>query len=239
MSGHDIYTEKFEKALSLVPLSELQAAIVKGRYIPMLHHIRVRTYRTGLIFHSSRIVITIGSLVVPALLSIQGFGTTNMEVYWTTWTISLMVTICNALVALFKFDKRYYDLHTILERLISEGWQYIELTGKYSGYYTRGISPTHENQFMYFCHSVEKIRMKQVEDEYYKSEAESQKQPASQEKGLIPPTPQEGDLAAVPPAISRAVQEQLSQQDVDGASQKNKKSKENGSPTSVSVSFDL
>lgn len=238
MSDHDIYTEKFEKALSLVPLSELQAAIVKGRYIPMLHHIRIRTYRTGLVFHSSRIVITIGSLVVPALLSIQGFGTTNKEVYWTTWTISLLVTVCNALVALFKFDKRYYSLHTILERLVSEGWQYIELTGKYSGYYTRGTIATHENQFVYFSHSVEKIRMKQVEDEYYKSEAESQKQPTSHEKGFVPPTPQEGDLAAVPPAISRAVQQQLSQQDVDGG-EKNKKSKENGTPQSVSVCFDM
>lgn len=238
MSDHDIYTEKFEKALSLVPLSELQAAIVKGRYIPMLHHIRIRTYRTGLVFHSSRIVITIGSLVVPALLSIQGFGTTNKEVYWTTWTISLLVTVCNALVALFKFDKRYYSLHTILERLVSEGWQYIELTGKYSGYYTRGTIATHENQFVYFSHSVEKIRMKQVEDEYYKSEAESQKQPTSHEKGFVPPTPQEGDLAAVPPAISRAVQQQLSQQDVDGG-EKNKKSKEDRTPQSVSVCFDM
>ena len=238
MSDHDIYTEKFEKALSLVPLSELQAAIVKGCYIPMLHHIRIRTYRTGLVFHSSRIVITIGSLVVPALLSIQGFGTTNKEVYWTTWTISLLVTVCNALVALFKFDKRYYSLHTILERLVSEGWQYIELTGKYSGYYTRGTIATHENQFVYFSHSVEKIRMKQVEDEYYKSEAESQKQPTSHEKGFVPPTPQEGDLAAVPPAISRAVQQQLSQQDVDGG-EKNKKSKEDRTPQSVSVCFDM
>ena len=239
MSHHDIYTEKFEKALSLVPLSELQSAIVKGRYIPMLQHVRIRTYRTGLIFHSSRIIITIGSLVVPALLSIHGFGTTNMEVYWTTWTISLLVTVCNALVALFKFDKRYYSLHTILERLISEGWQYIELTGKYSGYYTRGTTPTHENQFVYFSHSVEKIRMKQVEDEYYKSEAESQKQPTTQEKGFVPPTPQQGDLAAVPPAISMAVHEQLSQQDVDGSGEKNKKSKEDGSPQSVSECFDM
>lgn len=238
MSDHDIYTEKFENALRLVPLSELQAAIVKGRYIPMLHHIRVRTYRTGLVFHSSRIVITIGSLVVPALLSIQGFGTTNKEVYWTTWTISLLVTVCNALVALFKFDKRYYSLHTILERLVSEGWQYIELTGKYSGYYTRGTIATHENQFVYFSHSVEKIRMKQVEDEYYKSEAESQKKPTTQEKGLVPPTPQQGDLAAVPPAISMAVHEQLSQQEVDGG-EKNKKSKEDRAPQSVSVCFDM
>ena len=80
--------------------------------------------------------------------------------------------------------------------------------------------------------------MKQVEDEYYKSEAESQKQPTSQEKGFVPPTPQDGDLAAVPPAISRAVHEQLSQQEVDGG-EKNKKSKEDSTPASVSVCFDM
>ena len=52
---------------------------------------------------------------------------------------------------------------------MSEGWQYVGLTGRYSGILTHNTQePTHENQYKYFCHYVEKIKLKQVEDEYYK-----------------------------------------------------------------------
>jgi hypothetical protein len=237
--------QQFEEALSHVELTTLQKSIVQGRYIPMIRHIYLRTNNISLLFHSSRIIITIGSLIVPALLSIQGVSNTNVQVYWATWVISLLVTISNALVALFKFDKRYYYLHTILERLISEGWQYIELTGKYSGYYIHGKTSTHENQFVYFCHSVEKIRMKQVEDEYYKPE-ENQTQAVasgatnvSKLASLLPPTPQEGEFS-VTPDIALAVKEQLSRQSVENAGGgKDKESEKNRKVESVSVSFDM
>ncbi len=91
-----------------------------------------------------------------------------MKIYWSTWIISLFVTMCNGLQALFKLDKKYYSIHTTLEQLISEGWQFIELTAKYSGFYTSGMKPTHDNQFIFFCYAVEKIRMRQIEEEYYK-----------------------------------------------------------------------
>jgi hypothetical protein len=82
--------------------------------------------------------------------------------------LSLLVTICNGILTLFKVDKKYYFLHTTLEQLKSEAWQYLYLTGKYGGYYSKGIIPTHENQYIFFCHNIEKIKLKQVEEEYYK-----------------------------------------------------------------------
>jgi hypothetical protein len=121
------------------------------------------------LFHTSRSIITVGSLIVPALLSIQ-YNTSSSDfeltIYWSTWILSLLVTTCNGLQTLFRLDKKYYSLHTILEHLHSEGWQYLELSGKYSGFYTPTVPPTHENQFIYFCNAIEKIRMRQIEEEY-------------------------------------------------------------------------
>jgi hypothetical protein len=57
----------------------------------------------------------------------------------------------------------------MLEQLRSEGWQFLELSGRFSGFYTPRETPTHANQFLFFCHAVEKLKMKQVEEEYYKS----------------------------------------------------------------------
>jgi hypothetical protein len=86
-------------------------------------------------------------------------------------------------------DKRYYYLHTCLEQLHSEGWQYIELSGKYSGFNTPNIPPTHSNQFVFFSHAVEKIRMRQVEEEYFKLIDNQPHPPAVPIDSLIPPTP--------------------------------------------------
>jgi hypothetical protein len=251
-------TTNFDNALSSVILTPLQYNVIIGRYVPLIKHIRTRTTRVSLMFHTSRIIITVGSLIVPALLSIQGMSPTNIAIYWSTWMVSLLVSICNAMIALFKYDKKYYYLHTIQEKLISEGWQYIELTGKYSGFHTPGKMATHENQFVYFCHSIEKIRMKQVEEEYYKlSDNQTQHQGAQTnlqetKSQLIPPTPQQGELVSIPLEVVSAVKEELyktaivsspsiSQAIIGGDVQdkEGKEDKKNGRPESVSVSFDM
>jgi len=164
----------------------------------------------SILFHSTRTIVTVGSLIVPALLSIQytdaspgaSVGSMSYQIYWVTWVISLLVTTCNGIQSIFKIEKKYYFLHTVMEQLRSEGWQYLELSGRYSGFYTPNERPTHENQFIFFCASVEKIKMRQVEEEYWKVN-EGQQQGAGQTyrdlsgsgvgqrsfEQLIPPTP--------------------------------------------------
>ena len=93
-------------------------------------------------------------------------GAFSAQIYWSTWVLSLLVTICNAVMTLFKIDKKFMYLHSDIEYLISEGWQYAQLSGRYSGFYTPGELPTHKNQFKFFCHIIEKIQMKEVESEY-------------------------------------------------------------------------
>ena len=51
------------------------------------------------------------------------------------------------------------------------------LTGRYSGQLTHGEPPTHQNQFVYFTHQIEKIKMKQIEEEYYKSDEKTTQPP--------------------------------------------------------------
>lgn len=161
----------FELALQKVNISEYHKTMLEKRYSKIVREMRSRARRLAFFFHLSRTMITVGSLLVPALLSVQSPTSGSPHaiiIYWSTWVISLLVSMFNALIALVKLDKRYYLVHTTLELLVSEGWQFLELTGKYSGFYTPGLQPTHENQFIFFCHSVEKIRMRQIEEEYYK-----------------------------------------------------------------------
>ncbi len=141
-------------------LEEDHKNIFEVRYAALLETYRRRCLIYACIFHVGRTIVTVGSISVPALLSVSGDG-----LDWLIWTISLSVSIANGILTLFKVDKKYYSLHTTCHALESEGWQYAALTGKYAK--PHGLD--HKGQFSHFSLTVEKIRMNQVHDEYYKS----------------------------------------------------------------------
>ena len=151
-------------------------------------------------YHIGRATVTIGSLSVPALLSIQSAASNQLspyssEIYWFTWSISLLVTICNGILTLFKVEKKYYYLNTLQEQVRSEAWQYIHLTGKYGGHHYSPEPSTHVNEIVHFTHALERIKLNQTNDEYWKSHESQTQQPVSNlynKKGidrLFSPTP--------------------------------------------------
>jgi hypothetical protein len=158
--------DELVSAIQLIDLDDVKKKILVYRFTSLLREYRGRSTRYSISFHVLRITITVGSLIVPALLSVQGSMTTI--VYWCVWVLSLCVTISNGIMTLFKVDKKYYVLNTTYHHIISEGWQYIALTGRYDGNKTPGFPVTHDTQFKIFCRSLEKTRMKQVEDEYFR-----------------------------------------------------------------------
>ena len=215
----------FSTVLDDLPLEPLRKRIIVERYNKLVAELEEQSFRVSVSFHTSRTIITVGSLIVPALLSIQYTNSSgsNLTIYWTTWVVSLLVTICNGLSTLLKLDKNYYHLHTVREQLISDGWQYAELTGKYSGIHTPHRTPTHENQFVFFSHSIEKIRMRQVQEEYYKvtePQANAPNQQALDPVKLVPPTPQQGELENLPKEIKEALEEVSQTIIVDGPNKK-------------------
>jgi hypothetical protein len=191
----------FQNILQDLDLSEVHKEIIRIRYLSILENFQRRARNYSYIFFSGHFIVTVGSLFVPALLSIQNSDKNytvginfSVQVYWTTFVISLLVTIFNGILTLFKVDKKYYFLNTMLERLRSEGWQYFSLTGRYSGHLIGHQKPTHTNQFVYFTHYIEKIKLKQVEEEYYKAEEKSPTTPNSNQSNhnnqeLYPPSP--------------------------------------------------
>lgn len=231
----------------LQDVTPFQKHALINRYTGLTENLRRRTFIYATIFHIGRTIVTVGSLIVPALLSIQYTNTSGSNsanptdmpylVYWTTWIISLLVTTCNGILTLFKVDKKYFFLHTTLEQIKSEAWQYIHLSGKYGGFYCHGDTlPTHENQYVYFCHNIEKIKLRQIEEEYYKLTESGTTQGSSGGAnssggakaidisvshvpdnkiiaGLYTPTPGQNELIRTEQELARA----LSQARVDGA----------------------
>ena len=95
-----------ELALEKTTLTDLEKTILKNRYVKVIHEYQRRAHFFTVCFHTMRFFMTVGSLIVPALLSIQYTnsattqvisdpGTFEYRVYWATWVISLLVTMSN------------------------------------------------------------------------------------------------------------------------------------------------
>jgi hypothetical protein len=113
-----------------------------------------------------RFIVTVGSIILPAILSLGQMDPTKLPknfdqvVYWSSWTISLMVTASNGFLQLFSLDKNYFEYSLTTEQLKTEGWQYFQLSGKYED------DKTHQAAYKDFSKSIENIKRKQVEKEF-------------------------------------------------------------------------
>jgi hypothetical protein len=181
-------SDELTRLLRALPgLSTVQIRILELRYLSLLKSYKFRIHYIDFFHHFTRLFISLGSVAVPALLSIQSpTSDKSIELYWTTWALSLSVTCLHNFVSIFRFDKKFFAVHSTYEKLQSEGWSYLQLSGRYSGIngYPHNpphqIKPTHQNQFGLFVHTIEKIQQKQISDEYNgKSEERPQGQAIS------------------------------------------------------------
>lgn len=193
-------------------LDELQKKALIYRTKEILDEYTRRAYMYSCVYHFGRGIVTVGSLLVPALLSIQNSTTTSLagyqaDLYWITWSTSLMVTIFNGILTLFKVEKKYSYLNTLQERVRSEGWQYVQLTGKYGGHHFGPDISTHKNELIYFTHALERIKLQQTNDEYWKTQDNGNQGPnTTNEKksleGLYTPTPSTQQLQEIATVIN-------------------------------------
>ena len=125
--------------------------IIRNRFlyeVTQYEHKRdnVQKYYNGL-----RFVMTIGSILLPAILSIGQMDPAKLPknfdiiTYWASWSLSLTITACNGFLQLFSLDKNYLGYSLVVEQLKTEGWQYFQLSGKYEN------AKTHEQSFKQFC----------------------------------------------------------------------------------------
>lgn len=185
MNNQDDMTPMFD---ALTDLTLHQRDTIKSRYRFLMNEYRRRGRLYTFLFYLLRITMTVGSLAVPALLSLRTTGPDAEAIlYWFTWGISLAVTTSNGMLTLFKMDKRFFMLHAIAERIRTETWQYLALSGRYSGHYG-GVRPTHRNQYVFYCSHLEKIRMKHIEEEYIRAAGDAD------DKKPMPAAPQQSQL---------------------------------------------
>lgn len=168
------FSNRFRRVLDsdyLEDLDEISKDILRNRYIKLINAMEVSSKRANFWFISLTTLTTIGSIIVPGLLSIQDrtfdINSTTSDklehenkIYWSTWGLSLVVTLSNAMVRLFSFDKVSITRRLRTSHLKSEGWLFLQLSGRYRN------KGTHQDVFKDFCNEIEKIRSQQLREEF-------------------------------------------------------------------------
>ena len=155
------------KLIDLLELNDFQKEILKHRYFYQVKLYDKKAKSAKIFYLFLSFIITIGSIILPALLSIQQSDfsdneKTNKEyrlkIYWASWSISLLITVSNGIIQLLSLNKQYLSFNTTREKLIAEGWHYLELSGDYE-------DETHNSSFNEFCEEIESIKKNQVDKE--------------------------------------------------------------------------
>ena len=141
--------------------------ILKTRFVNEVGYYERKRDKTKKYYNVFRFIVTTGSILLPAILSIGQMDPEKLPrnfdqvTYWSSWSISLLVTISNGFLQLFSLDKNFFSYSLVVEQLKTEGWQYFGLSGKYEDY------DKHDKEsYKEFCKAVENIKRKQVEAEF-------------------------------------------------------------------------
>ena len=79
-------------------------------------------------------------LFISFLFSVLYF---KKKIYWTTWVVSLLVTISNGLVQFLNLHQQFVSYSQTKEKLLAQGWHYFELSGSYK-------NKSHQDNFIDF-----------------------------------------------------------------------------------------
>jgi hypothetical protein len=139
-------------------LTDFQKKILQNRYVDQVKFYLKKSNRYGFLYYTLNLIITIGSIFLPALLAIQNNDTYKEQIYWLTWIVSLIITISNGIIQLYSINTLYIVYNQVKEKLITEGWRYLQLSGKYK-------NKNHSLAFKDFCLKIEELKMKQVQKE--------------------------------------------------------------------------
>ena len=149
-----------QEALNNSPLSPEQKLYFQNRYLDLVNRYRKKYRRINFMYNTLRLTVMIGSIFIPALLTLQKDPTTIISIttYWVVFALSLFVTLSNSMLELFNVAavNTKYWLH--VQRLETEGWQFLNLTESYSKF------ETVTQGFQKFTSRVEKLHLSLVFD---------------------------------------------------------------------------
>lgn len=158
--------------INMLPICEFRKQILKRRYTNDITDYQKKRDCIRFAFRFFQMIVTVGSILVPSLLSIQMTDHVKdnyeIEINISVWCLSVFVSICNGVINLFKMEELYYSYAITYEKLKTLWYQYISLSGPF-------INTTHNISFNNFIILMEEIIMNQKFQEFIDSKSNKNK----------------------------------------------------------------
>ncbi len=143
-------------------LSHLQKGYVRSRWLQQVLRLDYELQRSLKKYQILRLATALGCLVILMLVSV-GFDEARLGTSWAT-TVRYLTILFTLLVSgsvvvehLFNYGQRWRDTEHNLERLQTEGWRFLQLSGHYRHY------ENHAAAFSAFVNQVEELSQHEVE----------------------------------------------------------------------------
>lgn len=150
-----------EEIVDKLDIEEIEKNVIKLRYINELNELKSNSTNSTCIYNISNFFLTTLSIILPGIMSIQKINTEYEDIlFWSSWGMSLGITLLNGYIKLFKIDRNYYFYNYNYERHVSEGWNYIELGGVYNS------KDTHQQAYKRFMSNVEQLKIENLNTLY-------------------------------------------------------------------------
>jgi len=164
--------DKWGELIEKTNLTEIEKQATRSRVISVVLRLRGHLSRLTWSYNILRTTTTVGSVLVPSLLAFQNADTLEITSI-SMWGVGLAVTLSNAFISLFRVDKHYYTIGTLLEKIESEAWMFLTQCGYYGQSVAEGIlGEGHRASFHRFMERCELLINKAVRTEYTPAQAQ-------------------------------------------------------------------
>ncbi|HYE65261.1 MAG TPA: DUF4231 domain-containing protein [Pyrinomonadaceae bacterium] len=142
-------------------LSNLHKNYLRSRWLEQVLRMEYKSNRAARMYYALRLITVIGCIFILMLVSLkiddQRWATWAVSVRYLTISLSLLVSISVAVEHLFNYGERLWQYQRIVERLKSEGWRFLQLSGRYRHY------ASHSEAFPLFANQVEALSQREAE----------------------------------------------------------------------------
>lgn len=141
-------------------LNDRMKRILRKRFVSQIVLYEFKSDRVGRRYNILRFIVTVGSMVLPTLQTIQSdpkVSAVDNEIFWAAIGTSLTVMIANGMIQMFGFDKKYVIYHLAVERMKAIGWQWLERSGKYA-LNPDGTMADYADNWAMFWNDLEKVK---------------------------------------------------------------------------------
>lgn len=159
--GFDV--DRIKAIIEKTDLPEREKDLMCYRWLVRVENMEKDARKSKLRHYLSKMIIIAGSAIVPVLASMNnppdlstGLNSQSL-IYYTTLLVSMVVSVSAGVHEFFRFGDRWRHYRGTVESLKSEGWHFIQQTGRY-----RNIGG-HTKGYKRFAERVENILNKERE----------------------------------------------------------------------------